>query len=314
LSIFAAKRIFAVLAERYLREHARRKKKASSAREDERNLNRDVLPAWGSRKVTEITRRDVIALIDGIVDRGAGVHANRVLALVSKVFNFGIEKAVVELNPAHKVRKPTPELQRERVLTPEEIGKVWQAFDEEPATSGTILKLLLLTGQRPGEVKGMRWSELDLEAGWWTLPGGRQGRTKNKQVQRIPLVGEALRLLVTLREGKEQEAVHVFAGGRTGAAHFVGLHKPKRRAVKRSGVDFQSRDLRRTLASGLGELRFDRTVIKKILNHTDGSVTAIYDRYDYDREKREALAKWDRQVRAIVSGKPAPAKVVPIHA
>ena len=301
---------FAVLAERYLNEHARRFKKASSTREDERNIRNELLPLWGNQKAASITRKDVIALVDGIAARGAEIHANRILALISKVFNFGIDKEVVDTNPAHKVKKPSPERQRDRVLAPAEIRKVWQAFDdEETPHASALFKILMLTGQRRGEVRAMRWSELDLDGGWWTIP---KERVKNKKEHRVPLVGQALELLRLLRSDSNGISEAVFTG-RDGVRPLSSPQKPLVRAVQRSGISFRVHDLRRTVGTQLGAMGIDRTTIKKLLNHSEkGDVTAIYDRHRYDDEKRSALMRWDARLKTILTGETA-AKVVELR-
>lgn len=302
---------FRQLSDRYLREHAAKKKKESSRREDERILRHDVLPVWGGRKAGDIVRRDVIALVDGIADRGAEVHANRVLALISKIFNFALAKEVVEANPAHLVPKPTKERHRDRVLKEGEIRAAWTAFEGEMPVVASLFKMLLLTGQRRSEVAAMPWSELDLDSASWTIPGER---TKNGQEHRVPLVGEALKLLKSLHTVRGRSG-YVFAV-REGKP-FVGLSKTLKRIITRASsalaereraqcepLKFRIHDLRRTVGTALGELRVDRTVIGKLLNHSDRTVTAIYDRHTYDREKRAALEKWDRHLRRILVGKP----------
>jgi integrase len=299
---------FEALANRYLDEHARRHKKERSIKEDERNIRRELLPIWRNRKAREIARRDVIALVDGIAARGAEIHANRVLALISKIFNFGIAKDIVETSPAHRVPKPGKERHRDRVLNHEEVRAVWEAIeDERPITRG-LFKLLLLTGQRRNEVCGMRWPEIDLDAGWWVIPGHR---TKNGLAHRVPLVGETLRILQgAAQNGKGSD--YVFRGRQHGKP-LASPQKALARIAKRSQVDFRVHDLRRTLGTGLAGLGVDRTTIKKVLNHSEqGDVTAIYDRHGYDDEKRAALAKWDRRVREILDG--TTAKVVQLRA
>ena len=109
------------LADLYLLRHAAEHKEASSAREDRKMLDCDVLPAWRRRKAAEIKRADVIALLDDIVTRGAKVKANRVRSLLSKLFNFGIERAIVETNPVQGVTRRAQERPRERCLSDAEI-------------------------------------------------------------------------------------------------------------------------------------------------------------------------------------------------
>ena len=113
------------LVDMYQRIWAPRKR---SAAEDARMLSKDVLPHWSGRKAKDIARRDVVALLDGIVARGSPVAANRTLALVRKLFNFGLSRGVVglETNPATHVGKPAAERQKDRVLSDDELAQVWQ--------------------------------------------------------------------------------------------------------------------------------------------------------------------------------------------
>jgi integrase len=153
------------------------------------------LPAWRNRKAGDISRREVKALIQGIAERGAGVMANRTLALISKIFNFAVEEEVVSVNPAYRVPKATKEQSRSRVLTEDEIKAVWLALDGQRPRVAAIFRLLLMTGQRKSEITGMRWQELDLERGWWTIP---EERSKNGVVYRVPLTPQALEILQSL--------------------------------------------------------------------------------------------------------------------
>ena len=123
----------AALAEDYLKRHARRFKR--TAAEDERVLNVEVLPAWKDRSVSQLTRRDVRALLERIVDRGSPVMANRVFALVRKMLNFAVDHDWIEANPAARIKKPTPEVSRERVLTDEELRRLWSVLSRFPTTA-----------------------------------------------------------------------------------------------------------------------------------------------------------------------------------
>jgi integrase len=278
---------FRTLTERYVDEHARVKKKRRSALEDEKNINRELLPVWGSRKASSIKRRDVIALVDGI-GRRAPIQANRILALISKIFNFAIAKEVVEVNPATRVVKPSSERTRERFLNDDEIKKVWQAFEREGLQNASLFKLLLLTGQRRDEVMGMRWDELNLDTGEWLLSGER---TKNKRPHLVPIVRQTHALLTALNENR-RDPVFVFPGRRKGQP-ITNPQKPLNRIKQQSGVDFRIHDLRRTCATNLGRLKVPRLVVAKILNHVDRDVTGLhYDRYEYGDEKKIALSKW----------------------
>src|SRR5688500_17667737 len=96
--------------------------------------------------------------------------AHRVLATVRKMFNWGISQDLLETNPCHKLAAPSPERQRDRVLTEKEIHKVWKAFESETSAVADVYKLRLLTAQRGGEVLGMAWDEIDMAGRWWTIP------------------------------------------------------------------------------------------------------------------------------------------------
>lgn len=295
---------FGELASLYLERYAKAEKR--SWREDERILNRDLLPRWRGRKAHEIKRADVIQLLDEIVDRNAPVMANRTRALISKVFNFGIKRGIVESNPAYGVDNPGHEQQRDRVLSEDEIRQLWNALETERPWSAAIFRLGILTAQRRGEILGMKWDELDLTARWWTVPAER---AKNGLAHRVPLAPQALKILSALKAGKH-DPVYVFRGGRVGRP-IANLQKPLRRVKKNSRIDFRFHDLRRTAASLMTGIGIPRLVVSKILNHVERGITAVYDRHSYDAEKRAALLKWERRAQHIVSPK---GKVIPLHA
>ncbi len=296
---------FGELAELYLERHAKVEKR--SWPEDERIIERELNPAWKNRKATEIKRADVIALLDQIVERDAPVMANRVKALVSKIFNFAIRRGIVEANPAHGVGSPGgKETQRDRVLTEDEIRLVWKAFEPETPKTRAIFRLALLTAQRRGEITGMRWDELDLDAGWWTLPAER---AKNGLAHRVPLAPEAMRILRELEKKKKEDEQLVFRGGRIGQP-ISNLQKPLRRIKEASKVEFRFHDLRRTAASHMTGISIPRLVVSKLLNHVEQGITSVYDRHSYDAEKRAALLKWEHQLREVLERKPKASKVV----
>ncbi|HVN88545.1 MAG TPA: integrase family protein, partial [Candidatus Binataceae bacterium] len=158
---------FADLVTEYLEKWARPRKR--TAYEDERILNRDVLPSWRNRRIDDIHRRDVRALLERIADR-APIMANRCAQLLSKVFNYAIEHELTETNPVYRMTTiGGKERVRDRVLSPEEIRAVWLALDQEPAKERDLFRLGLLTAARRGELLGLAWSELT-EPGWWTIP------------------------------------------------------------------------------------------------------------------------------------------------
>ena len=303
---------FAALSDRYLTEYARMNKRASSVHEDEKMLRRELLPVWGARKAGDITRRDVIALVDGIAARGAAIAANRTLALASKIFNFAVAKEVVEMSPAYRVPKPGREHARTRTLRDEEVSAVWQALEDEPRDIAALFKVLLLTGQRRGEVVGMRWDELDLDAGWWELPAAR---SKNGRLHRIPLVGQAYSILREMEE-RRGDSVFVFPG-RYGRGVIVNFAKPLARIIKRAELTaFSVHDLRRTCATGMAKAGVSPAIISKVLNHLTANTGASritevhYAKYSYDAEKEAALLRWDEVIAGMINGGAKRGKVI----
>lgn len=236
----------------------------------------------------------MLDLLDAIVDRGAGVMANRTLALVSRIFTFGIERGIVEANPAYRVRRPTRERTRQRVLTSDEIRRVWNATFFEGPLMGATFRLRLLTAQRGKEVHGMRRAELD--GAWWTIPAER---SKTGEAHRVPLSPQALTVLAQL-EPLNRGSLWIFPSPRSDSGHVGNVQKAAQRIRDRADVAFTPHDLRRTAATAMATLGVPRFTISKVLNHSDRTTTAIYDRASYDTEKREALDTWGAHVEALV--------------
>lgn len=270
------------LAEDYLDKYAKPKKR--SWKRDAQILKANVVPAWGSRKIHDVRRRDVIALLDSIVTAGAPIQANRTLALIRKMFNWAISRDLIEANPCTQVKAPAAENQRDRVLSEDEIRLLWAALDGQATDIAAIFRLQLMTAQRIGEVLQMRWDAIDLASAWWTIP--KEG-SKNKLSHRVPLAPMALEILESLPRHSDW----VFPSPRPGKP-IANIYKARERVTKASGVEFVPHDLRRTAASLMASLGTDPRIIAKILNHVEPGVTKVYNRHSYDREKMAALHQW----------------------
>jgi len=323
------------LVDDYLTKHAKKRKR--SWEEDERVLMVDVIPKWGDRSVRDITRRDVRALIEGIAKRGAPIMANRTLEIVRKMLNFAVQHDWIDANPASRIEKPGVEVQRERVLTDDEIRRLWHLLSrtrtttERPAPGrkttkrkpadplcpispglAAVQKMRLITAQRGGEVVKMRWADVDLDGGWWVIPGAD---TKNGRPHRVPLTPIAV-ALVKAQEPKKplKRGEFVFVGRQQASLEERAKKAPAAIARVLGGVDFRGHDLRRTAATRMAEAGIPRDHIAKVLNHVEGgpSATRVYDRYSYDNEKRMALEAWARALTAVLNNKPA-ANVVPLR-
>ena len=299
------------LADEYIEKWAKPHKR--SWEEDERMLQKDVVKIWGERKVKDITRRDIIKLLDKIVDRGSPVTANRVLALVRKMFNFAIERDMIEASPCVMVRAPGKEKSKDRVLTEDEIKTFWKKlYSTNMATSSKLaLKLLLLTAQRRGEVATAEKKDFNLESCWWTIPAEK---AKNGLAQRVPLSPQAINIIERAKQISEDKNPYLFPSPR-GKKSMTATALT--RAVSRNrdtfGISsFTPHDLRRTAASMMASSGIERLVISKILNHAESGITAVYDRHSYDKEKQQALESWGRKLLAILSDRKS--NIIPITA
>jgi integrase len=283
---------FEELAELYIERHAKVKKKRW--REDQRIIDVDLLPHWRRHKATKITRGDVVELLDGIVERGSPIMANRTKALISKIYNFGIGRDIVEHNPCFGVPMPAKARQRDRVLSEDEIRAVWRALDDEEPVMAATFRMRLITAQRGVEVLSMRWEDLDGDM--WTIPAKV---AKNGLAHAVPLSSQALALLDELRPTTGSSR-WVFESPRKPGAHISAVQKAAYRIAEAADVDFVPHDLRRTAATFMTSMGISRLVVAKILNHVESGVTAIYDRHGYDAEKREALVVWADHLEKVV--------------
>jgi integrase len=193
------------------------------------------------------------------------------------------------------IRAPNPETSRDRILTDDELKAVWRGAAKEGYPFGAILQLLILTGQRRGEVGGMMWSELDLEAGTWSLP---RERVKNDRRHEVPLSRQALAIFKNVPRIGDK---YVFT--LSGTAPYNGW-KAKERIEEAVGIaPWTVHDLRRTAASRMAKLGVSLVVIEKILNHVSGSlagIVGVYQRHEFAEEKRAALQRWADHVEQLV--------------
>ena len=298
------------LAAEYIGKYAKPRKR--SWKEDERILNKDVVPRWGKRKAQDITRRDIILLLDEIVDRGALIQANRTLATIRKMYSFAMGRGILESSPCVAIPAPSKENRRDRVLNETEIKTFWNKLSTAKMEKYTTLalKLQLITAQRKGEVAGAEWVNFDLKDGWWTIPAEK---SKNGLPHRVPLSSFAIETLNELkiisgdskwlfpspRNGQHIAETSVDHAVRENAEHFEVDH-------------FTPHDLRRTAASMMTASGIQRLTVAKVLNHVESGVTAVYDRHSYDKEKQKGLRSWGRQLEAILDHKTS-SKVIPIR-
>jgi integrase len=301
---------FAVVRDEFFVKYRGRQNRQPAPRtlqEIKRVLNSDLFANWQHRPVAKITRRDVLDVLDTLVARGAEVMANRTLAYLSMFFGWAMDRDMIQENPTDKIKKPGAEKSRERVLSLDELRAVWQGIAPTQSNKGdlfaTIVKILLLTGQRRDEVAGMRWPELNLDAGQWTLPAHR---TKNKREHFVPLSEPVLALLK--ERHAEQKATNitsdfVFTSG--GPRPFSGWSRSKKRLDGRINISaWTLHDLRRTLATRMAEdLAIPPHIIETMINHVSGvrsGVAGTYNRALYLDERDKAFTQWADYVLRVV--------------
>jgi integrase len=265
---------FADLASQYVELWS--KKHNKSWKQAAHLVTRHLLPRWGKLKASAITRADVRAMMVRI---DAPVLANQTLAAASAIFSWAIRQEILTINPCHGVdRNPTSD--RERVLSDAEIKVVYDSLD--PA-----LKLILLTGQRPGEIAAMQRDHI--VGGWWQMPGKPVGGwpgTKNARDHRVALSEQALAL------------VDLHLGNRSSALKSSTLLK---KLVTKFGIERATpHDLRRTCLTWITRLGFGRDAMDRIANHRTSTVTDVYDRHGYEDEDRRIMAAIARHVASLV--------------
>jgi len=269
--------------EDFLVRHLRAKLK--SWREYDRAMRKDFLARFEKRPITAVNKNDLIKMLDQIKGRGASIHANRVLQYVKRFFGWCVEMDYIDANPAHTIPKPSKEAVRDHVLSLDELQKIYVSADGLGKVHAVFVKLLILTGHRRSELSNLKWQEI--EDGLLRLSAER---SKNSRPIVTPLTERMSGLLGELARG-DGEFVFSTTGG---ARPISGFSKMKKQLDEVCEItDWRLHDFRRSLATTLEELDFDRFSVKCVLNHTDTSVTAVYDRSLHVRRKLKALMAWE---------------------
>lgn len=296
--------------EKYAKEHNR------GWKEIERALKSEIVPRWGKRKMTDIKRRDLVLVLDEIKERGAPVMANRVMAYTRKMFSWAIERAVLEVHPFLMMKRPNKEESRERVLSETEIKLFWNNLDDCKMSDPIkrALKLILVTGQRPGEVIGIHRNEINGD--WWEIPAER---SKNKQAHRVFLTATAKQLIGDATGFIFESPVHPAKPLETppnpGKSYEVRTmtsdikanlpHTPESKVVDYLKVPhFTPHDLRRSAATRWAEMEISGDMIDRLQNHITKQkqgVGHIYNRYSYNKEKQLAMEQWERKLLSIIT-------------
>jgi integrase len=301
---------FASVAEAFIARHLKGKRKGPVAAREIRN---ELVPHWGARPITEITRRNVVELIEQIVDRPAPGHAHNIFGHVRKLFNWAINRDIYGLQTSPCDRLKPKELigeknVRTRVLNDNELRALWAASDTLGYPLGPAIKILMLTGARLNEVMGARWREFDLQARFWTVPAER---FKMDSTHFIPLTDDLLALLATVPEWTQGDHLFSITEGREPLRFHDRATSRLRKAVG-TELHWTLHDIRRTVRTRLSALRVPEPVAEMIIGHARKGMGRVYDQHKYLEEMREALEAWTARLRSIIN--PPPPNVVPLEA
>jgi integrase len=289
------------------------KRRETTAVEYQREATQYILPRLGRLKVAEVSREDVAALHREI-EKAHPYQANRVLALVSVLFNLAVERELRTDNPCVRIPK-APEERRETFLSPVEIGKLIDALAAHPEkVSAAAIRFLALTGARRGEALAAKWSEFNLETGAWTKPSAN---TKQRRTHRVPLSGAAVAILKEMQaEGAKMRkdgilTPYVFPSSKRPAEALTEVRRTWASACKTAGISsVRLHDLRHSFASALVSGGVGLPTIGAMLGHTQPKTTARYSHL-YDSTLRDAAERVGSM--ATRTEKPS-AEVVPIAA
>jgi integrase len=299
---------FAAVAEAFISRHVATRR---TAREIEARIRRELIPRWGERPIASITRGEVIALIDEIVDRGHPEAARQTLTYVRRLFGWAAHRYDLQHTPTGHLKAKDLEIgakkPRQRALSNHELALIWRATEgPEAAYYGPFVRLLLLLGVRRSELGRAPWSEFDLDKAEWVIPPGRM---KMDEPHVVPLPSAAVEILRALPQGKG----YVLNGVQI---HYVRAKDrlDARVAALNGGKAIPHwtwHDLRRTFRTGLSRLGTAPHIAELCIAHRQQGLAKIYDQHRFDDEKRHAFEAWAQRVMSIVA--PFPDKVVSLR-
>jgi integrase len=284
------------LAHEFYHRHVVKERRRKRPAYVERVLNADVLPPWNDRDARTITSREVIELLDKIVDRGSPVMANRTANILSQMFMYGIHRAIVADSPVKLLYRPGgTEAPTERALSETEL----KAFLFDCKTicrtrrSGHILKTLLLTMQRRQELALATKKEFDLENRVWSIP---DEHAKKGRGHVLPLSDWAVNEIQSLMNISGTSPYLLPRKNGLEPINPMLITRSVERLVHRfeaAGIErFTPHDLRRTGRTGLASLGIEDEVAERVLNHQKRGMKRVYDRFAYFPQKRDAIEKW----------------------
>lgn len=293
---------FKHFSELYLTEYSKVHHSDSWHKTIKLSLKNDVLKSWGDKDIKDIKRADGIELLATVAKRAPGQAAN-VHKAARGVLDYALQRGCLDYNVLLGMSKPIPALRpksRDRVLTEAEIKHVWQVLGD--SSIGRSLKLILVTAQRPGEVAGLHTQEIQAGEGkplcktcrgcknYWTIPQERAEKGKGDHI--VYLTSTA----VDLTRNIEDTDGLVFDIKRNSLSQYLSRD--------RNYLDlprWTPHDLRRTARTFMAKIGIINEHAEAVIAHKKPGITAVYNKYDYQDEKRAALIKWEAELLRIVS-------------
>lgn len=282
---------FKTLTNSYLDLYVSKRQRPKSLKETQRYLKKH-FARFDDLPIHQIERADIAQRLNEI----GGYAANRARAALNHFFVWSLHQGYVDQNPVALTAPITKEVSRERVLSDSEISILWGITDGK-GDYHAIVRLLVLTGQRPNEVASMEWRELDLDKSVWSVSSEC---TKNSKPHDVPLSKQAAEIIATRPHTEERSLVF----GR-GEGPFSGWSKSKSRLDAQVNflLEWRLHDLRRTVVTGMNEIGIAPHVIEAVVNHTSGyrgGIAGVYNRAAYAKEKSEAMRKWAQHIDHLV--------------
>jgi integrase len=293
---------------KFLAEYGRTAWRSSTYDNAESYLRRYVTPILKKRPLPSLRRSDLSSIFDALPASKPALPRN-VFAQIRKLFAWAVERGDLERSPLEGFKGPGTVASRDRVLSDEELRLIWLGAGDLGYPFGTLVRFLIITGQRRDEVAAISWPEVKQDSSEWFIPAGR---AKNRTAHTVPLSAAAV-LILSKRAGADRWPKKGLIFTTTGENPVSGFSKAKARLDAIIGklndgepiAGWRIHDLRRTLATGLQRLGVRFEVTEAVLNHVSGSksgVAGVYQRHDWKQEKRDALDAWARHVEAVVAG------------
>jgi len=258
---------------------------------------------FGKHSVDELTRAEIKRFLKGIAEKHP-YNANRIQAIFSKMYSFAIKEEYTQNHPLKKLEKFGEEKQRDVNYSSKEIRALWDAFTEEREPMQSVIKMLLICGQRLGETSRMKWGDIDRENALWIIP---KEETKGKKTHVVTLSDMAIEILEKLHPLTGNSDFVFRSPNKENAplSHFGGVAKRIRDRTKFTG--FKLHDLRHTVITGMISIGVDFVHVGKTVAHKglgkEYVVTNRYAHYEYVEEKRKALQRWSNHLQQIITGK-----------